>query len=168
MQKGKYVVGAVFAAIFVLLTAGGGWAIHFGVSQFVHVKGGTSKHVRVYNPTGVTMFALTISYEEDETFQKCEGFIITPHGSAKTDPCTTSGGCSVEIISVPTGSGIAGALNHRFGLRAKADKGESDNNILDPLLFSFELDAVRQCACDELANAEKSPRLLARFGIRCP
>ena len=166
MQNRKYAFGAVFAAIFVLLAAGGGWAIHLGVSQYILVKAKDGNTVRVYNPTGQTMFALGIFYRDDESFDFCEGLIITPNGSDffSTDSCDNC--FSGQIISVPTGA-AAGALNHKFGLRAKGSSGRYDYP-LDPLLFSFELDAVRECACDELANANKSPRLLARFGIRCP
>ena len=168
MQKGKYIFGAVFAAIFLLFSAVGALAIHYNVSQYIHVKGGTEHKVRLYNPTREVMFALLISYEPDETFQQCLGVVLTPHGSDDLDPCTVSGGCSVEIISVPTRAAIAGALNHGYGLRAKPDKGRTNDHLLDPVLFGFEDDDVRDCACDELDNAELSSRLLERFGIRCP
>ncbi len=163
----KFLLG-VSSLLFLAVGLGGGnvYAHHTGLSPFVVIRGANTHEPKIMNPTKYDIFAVAIYYWDDESLNFCESFDLSPHDMDYGSTYGNSGNGSgmVEIIAGRSGDNVS-AVDHRIGIVVSTGKGRV-GVPLDPAIFNVTGDALL-CICDELSNNGESPKLFAKFGVKC-
>ena len=178
-KKRKFTIKATISFFIVATFAVAVYAHHYGISQYVVIRGGNTHGTKIYNPTNRTLFGVGIFYNTDESLSFCEGFLLTPHGhTALSDAGNSGPGGGVgnigdlsylDIITGTSGSSTT-VLNHKLGVVASAGKGRV-GAPLDTTIFNIENssngDDVRDCICDRLGDFGESQSLFRGMGVKC-
>jgi hypothetical protein len=161
----KFLLVTATVLVAILGFAGEFYAHHLGLAQFISIRGGRTHGTKIINPGRLEQFSVAIVYNDDESFQFCQGFNITPHGMAFVDSLSSQG--SVEIISAVAGTRTGGTLlPHHTGVTASTGKGRVGVHIDIPLFSITDSDAL-SCVCTALSDAGESPLLFLKLGIKC-
>ena len=166
-KQGKFILGVISVLAFVVSLGAVVYANHFGVSQFVVIRGAGefNGRPRVMNPTKFPLFAVAIHYGSGEDFDYCESTILSPHDRDTFGTKDSFNSGMVEIIAGIGGQQIA-AINHAVGIVVDAKRRQS--RPLDPAIFSVTDPDAIDCVCQELADNGQSSRFFSRFGVKCP
>ena len=124
--------------------------------------------VKVANRYTAPMFVLLLEYEEDLTFDSCEGRVVPSLFSTSGQPMGKVASRSYnEVIAVPISGKFAGKItNHSVGVRVWRGTTVVPWTPADAAGFVLR-SGVESCACDELASFGLPATLLMAFGIFC-
>jgi len=137
----------------------------FRSQYWVNQKLNGGSEIKIFNPSTMEMF---VFYFETGG-GSCGGRVIGAGEGSWEDPlCCAHSEAYQEVIAVPTEGRLAGAINATVGVEVWRGTRPVYFTPLAANRFVSRSLALRNCACEELANFGLPKNLLRNFHIACP